>query len=292
MIARVPRERYYASHDNLRLFFKDWGDSAWPATPVLCLPGLTRNSRDFDTLARHLADPERAVPRRVIAVDLRGRGRSAYDPDWRNYTARTYLDDIRHLLAALGLDRIVAVGTSMGGLLAIAMAAALPTSLAGLVVNDIGPEINRTGTGRIVAYIGADRPQPDWPSAARHLRQIFTTLSLKTDQDWLDFARATFKEGDDGQLHFDWDTNLIKPLRSELDQPVDLWALWRAVGTKPALVIRGGVSDILSPATLERMKAEKPDLTSVTLPGVGHAPTLNEPPVREAIDEFLCRLGD
>lgn len=290
MSAIVPRERRYTSSDALALFYRDWGDPAWPALPVLCLPGLTRNSRDFDDLARHLADPGRPTPRRVIAPDLRGRGLSAYDKDWRNYRARVYLDDIRHLLAALGIGRVIVVGTSMGGILGTAMATAMPTALAGLVVNDVGPDVDRTGAARIIAYIGTDRPQPDWPTAAQHLRQLLPTLSLRTDAEWLDFAQRTFREGKDDRLHFDWDVGLAKAIEHDMEDVVDLWPLWRALGRTPALVIRGGVSDILSAATLDKMQATKPDLVQVTLPGIGHCPTLNEPPAREAIDAFLSRL--
>lgn len=290
MSGNTPRERHYATQDGLRLFFNDWGEPDWPAIPVLCLPGLTRNSRDFAGLARRLSYPALPRPRRVIAPDLRGRGRSAYDPDWRNYNARTYLDDIRHLLILLGIGRAIVVGVSMGGLLGVAMATAMPTVLAGLVINDIGPAVDPGGSSRILDYVSADRPQPDWPTAAQHLRKMLPTLSLRDEGEWLEFARATFREGDDGVLHFDWDANLIRPLDREMASGIDLWALWRAMGRKPALVIRGGLSDILSEATLARMAVEKPDLRQFTLPGVGHAPTLNEPPIREVIDDFLSQL--
>ncbi len=291
MSARAPRERFLATPDNLRLYCQDWGDPDWPATPVLCLPGLVRNSRDFVRLARRLSDPARGRPRRVVAPDMRGRGRSARDADWRNYNGRTYLEDIRHLLAALGIERVIAVGISLGGLLGMAMATAMPTVLAGLVIDDAGPEIGAQGSGRILQYIATDRPQDGWPEAAAHMRALLPNLSLTTDEEWLDFARATFVEGTDGRLHFDWDTNIVRPLRAEMEgDGANLWDLWRAVGRKPALVIRGGVSDILSAETLARMQAGKPDLVHFTLPGVGHAPTLNEPPVREVLDEFLSRL--
>lgn len=291
MSASNAHESWFAASDNLRLFFRDWGDPAWPATPILCLPGLVRNSRDFERLAQRLSNPSAAKPRRVIAPDMRGRGRSARAPDWRHYSARTYLEDIRHLLASLGIEHVIAVGISMGGLLAIAMATAMPTVLTGLVIDDAGPEVEAKGSSRILQYITTDRPQPDWSAATRHMRALLPNLSLKTDKEWLDFARATFVEGPDGKLHFDWDTNIVRPLRAEIaNEAVNMWNLWRAVGTKPALVIRGGVSDILSEATLARMQAEKPDLVHFTLPGVGHAPTLNEPPVREVLDEFLGQL--
>lgn len=280
-----PRERYFTSRDNLQLFFRDWDGGTGSATPVLCLPGLTRNSRDFTTLARHLAPR-----RRVICPDLRGRGRSAYARDWRTYEPATYLDDIRHLLAALGLGRVVIIGVSLGGLLGMAVAAAFPMALAGLVINDAGPEVALAGRSRILDYISQDRPQPDWPTAVGHLKERFPTLSLEADEDWQSFARGTFCEGSDGRLHFDWDLAIVRPILEPAEPLPDLWALWRAVRRIPALAIRGGASDILSPETFARMKAEKPDVVQVTLPGIGHCPSLNEPPVRKALDDFLDQL--
>ncbi len=286
MSADGHRERHYTTFDGLRLFFRDWGDPLAGEAAVLCLPGLTRNSKDFNRLARHLSRD-----RRVVAPDLRGRGRSAYARDWRSYEPRVYLEDLRHLLASLGLGHAIVVGTSMGGLLGMALAVVLPGAIKGLVINDVGPEVNQPGSKRILAYVATDRPQPDWPSAAAHLRQLLPTLSLKSDEEWLDFARHTFCEGEDGLLHFDWDVDLAKPFAAGSGgaEDNDLWRLWRAVRRIPTLAIRGGVSDILSEATFARMKAEKPDLDQVTVPGVGHAPTLDEPECREAVDEFFRR---
>ena len=280
------RERHYTTFDGLRLFFRDWGDALTGDTAVLCLPGLTRNSKDFIRLARRLSRD-----RRVVAPDLRGRGRSAYARDWRSYEPRVYLEDLRHLLVGLGIGHVVVVGTSMGGLLGLALAVLLPTTIRGFVINDVGPEVNQAGSKRILAYISTDRPQPDWPSAARHLRQFLPTLSLRSDEEWLDFARHTFRESADGTLHFDWDVNLAKPIAAGKGgaEEGDLWRLWRAAQRIPMLAIRGGVSDILSEATFARMKAEKPDLDQVTVPGVGHAPTLDEPECREALDAFFRR---
>jgi pimeloyl-ACP methyl ester carboxylesterase len=277
----VARERHFTSSDGLRLFFRDWGDEDGAATPVLCLPGLTRNSSDFNALARCLS------PRRVICPDLRGRGRSAYASDWRSYEATTYIDDTRHLLAALGLSKIVVVGTSLGGLLGMGMAAAFPTALAGLVLNDIGPGVETGGVSRIFRYIAEDRPMNDWASAMAHLKEMFPTLSFTTEEDWLQFTRGTFREGTDRKLHFDWDTRIVRPLREPAEPLPDLWPLWRACRSLPVLAIRGGVSDILSEATLQQMKADKPDLMHVTIPKVGHCPSLTEPPSLKAIDEFL-----
>ncbi len=281
----VPRERRITARDNLRLFVRDWGDANSGATPLLCLPGLTRNSNDFITLARRLA-PER----RVICPDMRGRGQSGYAADWRSYNPGQYLDDLRHVLAALGLSQVIVVGVSLGGLLGMAIAAAFPTVLAGLVINDVGPDITPGGAGRILAYVAQDRPQPDWSAAVRHLKDRFRNLSLETEEDWLSFTRGTFREDPDGRLHFDWDTSIIRPLVEPEEPPPDLWNLWRAVRAIPVLAIRGGASDILSETSFARMKEEKPDLLQVTLPGIGHCPTLNEPPVRKAIDDFLRAL--
>ncbi len=279
------RERFLTSHDDLQLFFRDWGDEDAPAAPVLCLPGLTRNSLDFATLAGRLAKS-----RRIICPDLRGRGRSARAADWRSYDAAFYLDDIRHLLAALGIAKVVVVGTSMGGLLGTALAAAMPTALAGLVINDVGPDIAPGGAGRILDYVGRDRPVADWPAAVSHLRQMFRTLSLETEEDWLSFAQGTFRKGPDGLLHFDWDPAIVRPIVHPASPPPDLWNLWRAVRRIPTLAIRGEASDILTAETFARMKSEKPDLVQATIPGVGHCPTLNEPIAVEAVNDFFRSL--
>lgn len=282
----APAERYFHAQDGLRLFYRDWGDPRSRAIPLLYLPGLTRNGKDFSTAARG-----HARTRRVLCPDYRGRGRSAYDPDWRHYEPRTYLDDLRHLLTVAGVHRAIVIGTSMGGLLGMAMAAVMPTAIAGLVINDVGPTIDASGSRRILDYISVDRPQPDWPAAVADLRRFLPTLSLRSDDEWLALARNTYRQGDDGLLHFDWDVNLVKPLQRDPSGGVpDLWPFYRAIRRMPALVVRGGVSDVLSAETLARMRAEKPDLRAVELPGVGHAPTLLEPEAREAIDDFISRL--
>jgi len=282
----LPRERVIHAQDGLALFLTDWGDPAAPRLPLLCLHGLTRNGKDFATLATR-----ESARRRVLCPDYRGRGRSAYDPNWRNYRPEVLLDDLRHTLIALGIHRFVVVGTSMGGLLAWALTVLMPTAVAGIVINDIGPQVDGGGSRRILDFVSVDRPQPDWDGAVAELKRFLPTLSIRHDADWLRLARNTYREGDDGRLHFDWDVNLTRPL---LADPTgggrDLWVYFRAARALPMLVIRGGVSDILSAATLDRMVAEKPDLVHLTLPGVGHTPTLEEPQVCEALDDFLSRF--
>jgi len=276
------RERHLTSQDNLSLYYRDYGNPLSPRLPALCLPGLTRNSKDFHLLALRLSRE-----RRVLCPDYRGRGKSDYDPDWRRYRPATYLDDLRHLLAATNCHRVVVIGTSMGGLLASGLAASLPSAVAGSVLNDVGPEINAEGIARILDYVGRDRPQPDWPTAASHLRDLLPTLGLKTDDAWLRFTQATFREGKDGQLHFDWDTNLARNFAERLEPTPDLWALFRALGRVPVAALRGANSDVLTVATFDRMRDEVPNLIRVTVPGKGHAPALDEPPALAAIDTVL-----
>jgi len=279
------RERHFTSHDGLALFFRDYGDPASERTPVLCLSGLTRNSKDFHDTALRLS-----ATRRVLCPDYRGRGLSAYDPDPRNYVAPTYVRDVMNLLAATNVHRAVVIGTSLGGLLAMALSAAIPAALAGVVLNDIGPDINAGGLQSIIDYIRVDRPQPDWDSAVRTLKTLMPKVVFRDESAWMTVAQTTFRRGADGLLHFDWDVRIVEPLLNPPDALPDLWALYRGLRHIPTLAIRGGESDILLQPCFERMAAEKPDLVRLTLPGIGHAPTLLEPESVAAIDDFVARL--
>lgn len=277
-------ERIFSAADGLKLYYRDYGPGDPLKTPALCLPGLTRNSRDFHTLALRLHE----TGRRVLALDWRGRGQSERDPNWRNYQAAIYLDDIRHLLCVAGVARCILIGTSMGGIMGMGMAAVMPTVLAGVVLNDVGPDIDPAGLARIIALVGTEHPQPDWATAAAKLKKYSPPMSLATDEEWLDYAHATFRQGDDGLLHYDWDLKIIEPMRKGYPTP-DLWPLFRALKNIPTLAVRGAVSDILSAETLGRMHHAIPNLLSVTVPNVGHVPTLNEPEAAEAIDAILAR---
>jgi pimeloyl-ACP methyl ester carboxylesterase len=278
------RERRIAAQDGLLLYCRDYGDPQSPHCPLVCLTGLTRNSADYADLAqRH------ARERRVICPDYRGRGRSAYDRDWRNYDPRVYLNDVVQVLAALDLHRIILLGTSMGGVITMGFAVAKPTMLAAAIINDIGPDIQGGGLTRIFDYVGVDHPQPDWDTAILYLRKLLPTLSIRTDEGWRKMARATFREGADGHLHFDWDVNLARALRLAQRSAPDLWPLFRALRAVPTLALRGELSDVLSPETFERMALAKPDLQRVRVRDAGHAPTLNEPEAA-AVDEFIRRF--
>src|SRR5919197_5435160 len=279
------RERHISAQDGLQLYWRDYGSALSPRLPVLCLSGLTRNSRDFTELAERLS-----LTRRVLCPDYRGRGFSARDPNWRNYEARTYLNDVLHVLTAADVHRAVVIGTSLGGLLAMALAVLRPTSVAAIVLNDIGPEITPGGLERILAYIGTNRPQPDWDTAVAYLRHAIPHLALPTETAWRRLARGTYREGADGLLHFDWDTALVKPLLRGRGYVQDLWPLFHAVRTIPALAFRGERSDVLSAEAFERMGEAKPDMIRVTVPGAAHAPALDDPVCERSLDEFLGRF--
>ena len=282
---RAFRARHLTLPNGLKLFFREYGWDRTGTTPVLCLPGLARNSGDFNGLATRLS-----ATRRVIAPDYRGRGRSDYDPDWRNYAPIACAEDLRHLIAGTNLHRFIAIGTSYGGILSIVLSLTVATAIRAIVLNDVGPYVELKGTTRILAYIRDWPAQPDWPTAVAAIRQSMPKLSLKTDDEWMSFARTTFREGPDGMLHRNWDSKIVEPFMHGTDPYADLWQLYRGIRHIPTLVIRGGASDILSAETLARMKAEKPDLLSVTVPDVGHAPTMAEPEAAQALGDFLAKF--
>lgn len=279
------RERRFTAQDGLSLYWRDYGDPAAPRTPVLCLGGLTRNSKDYDVLAGRLS-----ADRRVLCPDYRGRGRSDRDPDWRNYDPRTYINDILHLLTLADVHRVVVIGTSLGGLLAMGLSAALPSALAAVVLNDIGPEIEPAGLAHIIEYIRVDRPQPDWDSAVATIRRLLPDLAFQTEAMWQEMARNTYVMGEDGMLHFDWDTDIIRPTIENKTPVPDLWPYFRGLRDVPTLAFRGANSGLLSAACFERMGEAHPRLRRVTVPGTGHAPTLTEPECVAAIDDFLAEI--
>ena len=276
------RERRYTAQDGLSLYFRDYGDALSAARPVLCLGGLTRNSKDFHDFATRLAER-----RRVVCPDYRGRGRSDYDPDWRNYRSEVYAGDLFHLLAVANLHGVVICGNSLGGLLAMGLAVLAPSLIAGVILNDVGPELDHAGLSRILDYVGHDHPQADLKTAAAYLRKLQPGLQLGGEEAWRAFAAATFREAADGLLHVDWDVRLARAL--DHDVP-DLWPYYGALKPLPVLALRGARSDVLTAETFERMAAAKPDLIRVTIPGVGHVPSLGHPQVERAIDDFLSEI--
>ncbi len=279
------RERRVTAQDGLSLYVRDYGDSNSARAPVLCLGGISRNSRDFEALA-----PRLAADRRVVCPDYRGRGRSDYDADWRNYNPVVYLRDVIDILTALDLHRVVVIGTSMGGLLSMGLAVARPGALCAVVLNDIGPEIDPAGLARIKTYLGGDGRRADWDDAIAFAKQNFHHSGLTSRDHWLRYAKRIYREDEGGGVRYDFDPAIVKPLQSAPNKPARLWPAFRALAPFPMLAIRGDLSDILSLETFERMAVEKPDLMTVTLAGVGHVPLLDEPLSVNAIDDFLDRL--
>jgi pimeloyl-ACP methyl ester carboxylesterase len=277
------RERFVSAQDGARLYVRDYGDPLSPRTPLLCLAGISRNSKDYHALAmRH------AARRWVVCPDYRGRGRSDWDKDWRNYAPPVTLGDVLQIMAALDLGRVVIVGTSFGGLLSLALNALKPGAIAGLVLNDIGPAVG-AGSGGIMERIGRDQPQPDLPAAARHLQAQFPHLSYRTEAEWLDFAERTYRRGEDGIWHHDWDPDIARAFAAGDTGGMDLWTLFRGFARVPTLAVRGGISDLLTAEGLAQMVEAKPDLITVTVPGVGHTPHLAEPEAQGVLDDFLDR---
>ncbi len=279
-------QRSYRSADGLELAYRDYpGPSDGAQTPALCLPGLTRNARDFEDLARELARE-----RRVLSPDLRGRGRSAHDPVASHYQPATYLGDVLRLLDELRVPRVIAIGTSLGGLLTMLLAGARPGALAGAVLNDIGPVVEPAGIARIRSYVGVSGPMKSWTEAAAACRAAQAVALPDLDEaGWLAFARRTCVEGGDGAVRFDYDPRIAQPLAGSGALPaVDPWLLWKPLAGIPALVVRGELSDILSADTLAEMQRRKPDLHTVRVRGRGHAPLLDEPEALHAIRSFLA----
>ena len=291
-MAEMPyAEKHYRSADGLSLYYRDYRPTSADKTPVLCLPGLTRNSKDFEDIAMRLR-----TQRRVLSPDLRGRGKSDYDPDFHHYVPGTYVVDIVALLAAEGLHKVIIIGTSLGGILAMLIAGFKPECLEAVVLNDVGPEIAPEGAARIAGYVGVMPAINTWQDAADAQKKLNAAAFPDwTDEDWMAFARRTFKEGDTGRPLPDYDAGIGRAFREpppaeNAPPPPDLWAAYRALGPIPTLVIRGALSDILAEKTLDQMKFEKPNLVTVTIPGIGHTPTLSEPQSIAAIDDFLSRL--
>jgi pimeloyl-ACP methyl ester carboxylesterase len=286
------REQRFTSTDGLELYCRIYDGPAGGAggapkpLAVLCLPGLTRNSRDFEALAPHLA-----ARYRVICPDLRGRGFSARDPQWRNYHPGTYLRDLQRLLQVIELRRAAIVGTSLGGLLGMMLGATVPGCVAGLVLNDIGPEVDPRGIERIKSYTGMLPPVRTWEEAVKQLRVVYgDAWPGLSDEEWSVLVRRSYREDAAGTPALDCDPRVGDAVRAAPAPAGDLWPVFSRLHSIPMLVIHGARSDILSASTIERMRREKPDLEHVTVGNRGHVPLLDEPEALTAIDRFLTRL--
>lgn len=277
---------YWSSADGLRLHYRDYPGRE-DRLPILCIPGLTRNARDFEGVAERLAGEWR-----LICVDLRGRGESQYARDPATYVPLTYLNDVEALIAELGLSRFIAFGTSLGGLVTMLLAATNSERIAGALINDIGPVIATSGLERIRGYVGRSQSWPTWLHAARYFSEMLSDVypRWKLDQ-WLVFAKRVCRLTAAGRITFDYDMRIAEPFRQPGgDTGFDLWPVFNSLNGIPSLVVHGEISDLLGAETVEAMKSANPALESITVPAVGHAPTLDEPEAVEAINRLLARI--
>lgn len=284
----IYSEHTYRSRDGLKLYYRDYpGDTS--KVPVLCLHGLTRNCRDFEALALRIAPG-----RRVLTPDFRGRGQSQYDSMWINYHPMTYADDMWALLRQIGIDRVIAIGTSLGGLVVMLMSAVHSETFAGVVLNDIGPELDPVGAARIRSYVGRFPPPRSWDEAIEQTKTVFgAALPDFTDEQWRQFVRLSYSEDDTGSPRLDADPRIGDAVRAVQPPPgaaEGMWLAFKSLRNTPTLALRGALSDLLSVEIFERMQREHPGLRRVTIDNRGHVPQLDEPQSRAALEPFLADL--
>lgn len=281
---------FYQSTDGLKLHARIYGGELSGNLPIVCLPGLTRNARDFHEIALYLSR-EAETPRKVIVFDYRGRGQSAYDPDWKKYDVGTEANDILVGLERLGIGRAIFIGTSRGGLIIHILAVLRPEILAAVVLNDIGPALEAAGLQHIKDYLGkAPRPRTIAEAAAAQKLAHGAAFPSLSDAEWDRMAGAIYRE-DGGTLVPDFDPALLNGLMAtDLSKPLpDLWPQFNALSAVPVLAIRGENSLLLSAKTLGEMAARHPDFESITVAGQGHAPFLESGDLPARIANFFNR---
>ncbi len=289
MTAATPYEELRVTlRDGLRLYVRHYPAPRSRLRPVLCLPGLTRNARDFDTLARVLCDAAGGSARAVYTLDARGRGLSDHDPDGRGYSVPVETQDVIDVMTALGLHGAAIVGTSRGGLVAMVLAALQPTAIGAVVLNDIGPVIEAAGLARIAGYVGHGALPSTWAEAADAVRKVDQRqFPAIPDAAWETIARQRFNEAD-GRPAPAYDARLAATLAVR-DGPIpSLWPQFGALKGVPVMVVRGAESDLLSAATVTEMSNRHPGLEVLTVAGEGHALLLQDRTSIAAVQRFLA----
>ena len=284
----IPFQEYrWTSRDGLSLYARTYSPPGGEqGLPVICLHGLTRNSKDFEDIAPVIA----GWGRRVIAADVRGRGQSDRDPNPDNYQPKDYARDVVEMMKALGIDRAVFIGTSMGGIITMMMMAVKPKAVAAAILNDTGPMIAPEGIARILTYAGQPVTIGDWNDAAGYVRKTnAVAFAHYSDEDWHRFAQRTFRQGENGpELDYD------PAIKGVISKPVPKLALWltgllfrRLARKRPTLLVRGGMSDLITADIASKMQRMVPKMRRVDVPGIGHAPMLTEPEAVDAVQQFL-----
>ncbi len=284
------KDGYWWSNDGLRLHYRDYAQGTHQSDerpPIICLPGLTRNCRDFAPVADAFADEWR-----VITVDFRGRGESAYAKDPMSYVPLTYVQDLEALLAELNLEHYIALGTSLGGIVTMLSSATIQRKMVGAIINDIGPDIDPRGLERIKNYVGQGRSYETWAHAARGLSEggdiMFPDYTLN---DWIGFAKKCCKLSSSGRIILDYDNRISEPFKVQGGEAgVDLWPAFKGLSDIPTLILRGEISDILSAETAEKMVKQLRKATLSTIKNVGHCPALDEKDSVAAIAQFLSAI--
>lgn len=281
----------FTSDDGLRLYARDYAASNGPARlPVICIHGLTRNSADFDEFAPIIA----GLGRRVLALDVRGRGQSERDPNPANYNPVVYAGDVARLMSDLGIARAVFIGTSMGGLITMTLAAQHIDLVAAAVLNDIGPVLSEKGLARIAGYAGKRVALQSWDDAAGFVKDInLCAFPGNSEEEWSKWAHRAFEQDGEGRLCPRYDPNIAIALQTGKLRPTSLaarMAFRRLARKRPTLLVRGALSDLLETRQSDWMRRAAPGMQYVEVPEVGHAPMLTEPAALEAITRFLATV--
>ena len=279
---------YYRSGDGLELYAKSYGPDDAPVT-ALCMHGLTRNHKDFEPMINALLENGANV--RFLAVDVRGRGKSERDTNTTNYSPAIYAQDMVALLDHLRIDRAMLIGTSMGGLMSMVLMTMIPTRIQGVVLNDIGPVLQKEGLDRIQNYVGGTLTKDSWIAAAKAVEEVQkSAFPDYTDEDWMAFARRTYRELDDGRVELDYDPEIsrtVKEVRPNIFTNMAMWKLFKSMKAVPLLLVRGEISDLLSDKNAKKMVRKHGNAELITVPSVGHTPLLDEPIVQSALRPFL-----
>jgi len=283
----MARDVWYTSADGLKLYARDEGPETGDAMPVLCLPGLTRNSKDFEAIASALA-----ATHRVVCADFRGRGRSQYAGDPLAYRPDVEMADTLALMDHLGITKAAIIGTSRGGIVAMLMAAQAKDRLAGICLNDIGSKIEIAGLLRIRSYLGNDPKFASWDDAVKALRSTNPGFETLSNAQWLIFAKRVFAE-ENGVPRADYDARLTATFPSAEDisagKVPELWGLYDLIAPLPLLILRGAKSDLLSAETVAEMQRRNPQAQAVEVADRGHVPFLDEPEAVAAIQNWLAK---
>lgn len=281
----------FTSTDGLQLYARDYAAHSGSAKcPVICIHGLTRNSSDFEEVAPWIA----SLGRRVIAVDVRGRGRSAHDPDSSHYKPMVYAGDVLKLTQDLGITRAVFIGTSMGGIITMTLALRRLGLISAAILNDVGPVLSTKGLKRIASYAGKGSPLNSWTEATDYIMTVNqSAFPDNSMEEWEKWARRAFAKNAEGKLVLQYDPNIALPLQNgklKAKSMIAKLAFRRLARNRPTLLIRGALSDLIEREQANYMRAVAPTMQYAEIPNVGHAPMLMEAVAMQAIRHFLAQV--